>query len=215
MSRSYTIAPSWRCLLTHERDDLRWVTIIIGAIRVTEQDASSASAQAAILGQVQNMIADFRATWLGMTRGRRLTGMMWRGVFELELHYELPAGSHRHELIKSMGYDASPLASDERYLVVHTHFVISLGKRTEDDLRRCFARWPGKWQTLAKGLYANQTVTEAVTNLCSYSHKRKLEYTTGGLNDEPVQFVGHYGFVWGRFVYALYEGFDSEFRSKK
>ncbi|MBQ0819147.1 hypothetical protein KBI52_02665 [Microvirga sp. HBU67558] len=215
MSRSYTLAPSWRCLLTHERSDLRWVTVIFGAIRVTDAEAKSASAQADILIQVQKMIAAFEADWLGLTRGRHLSGVIWRGAYELELHRELEPETHRYELLESLGYDVTPLAPDERLLVPHVHFVIALGKRTPDDLKNALARWTGKWQTMAKNLKKKQTVEEAITNLASYSHKRMPHYSTGGLGNVPVKYGAHYGLTWLRFIDALYDGFDTEFRSKK
>ncbi len=213
MARNYAIAPSWRGLCKRPHSDLRWVTIIIGAIRINETDANNPEV---VSDAVQRLIAGYRQGWLSLTRGRALPGLVWRGVMELELHHEVPTGSHRHSLLSDIGCDVAPLARGERILVVHTHLVASLGSVTEGDLRAALrTKWPGRWRTQVKGLFTHQTVHEAVRDLCSYCHKHRLQYSTGGLADEKVKFVVGYGLLWGRFINVLNSSFDEEFRSKR
>jgi hypothetical protein len=178
----------------------------------------------AISDQVSAMIEDFRKDWLAITRGRQLPGMIWRGEFELELKRNPRNGSHAYALLKSMGCDMRPLTCDERYLIVHTHFVVVLpempidinGQFAADEFRRMIQSvWIGKWQTQTKGLYAVPTVSENITNIYNYCTKRRLEYSTGGLDDETVKFYAPYELVWNRFVTSVYRGFESAFRSKR
>lgn len=221
MLRNNTVGRSWKCLLNHDRDHLRWTTIIIGVIRVRESDAKNPDRVKEISDQSAEMISGFRRSWLGITRGRHLAGLVWRGVFELELKREIDPEGHHHATLASMGCDMEPLAEDERYLIVHTHFVVAFpdeldGETSADELRRVVQGiWTGKWQTQVKGLHAKKLVTKSITNLYSYSYKRRLQYSTGGLGDVPVKFGDGYGWVWSKFVLKVYEGFVFEFRSKK
>jgi len=212
MSRNYDLAPSWRVLCARTRAELRWVTIIIGAIRVSDADDPAALSSA-----VSDMVEEFRLRWLGMTRGRALPGLIWRGVIELELHRDSRPGSHRHALLEDLECDTSPLEATERVVVVHTHLVAVLPDGIEaDDLRGHLAAvWQGRWRTQVKGLQSDQTIEEAVTALCGYCHKHRLQYTSGGLNSETVVFGDSYGKRWGGFVEGLYVGLEREFRSKK
>lgn len=223
MSRKYTVGRSWECLTKRDRDHLRWTTIIIGVIRVNGSDAKNPVRVKEISDQVAEMIAGFRQRWLGATRGRRLSGLLWRGVFELELKRAINPEGHHHATFESMNCDASPLNDDERFLVVHTHFVVAFpehtnGAESADELRAVIQGiWSGRWQTQVKGLYdeSKQTVPEAITNLYTYSYKRRLQYSTGGLGDVPVKFGDAYGWLWSRFVLKVYKGFVFEFRSKR
>ncbi|GEL44794.1 hypothetical protein MEX01_53850 [Methylorubrum extorquens] len=190
-------------------------------IRVRESDAQNPHRVREISDQAAEMISGFRRSWLSITRGRHLAGLLWRGVFELELKREIVPDGHHHATLASMGCDMEPLDEDERYLIVHTHFVVAFpdeldGTNCADELRRVVQGiWTGKWQTLVKGLYADPSVSENITNLYSYSYKRRLEYSTGGLGDVPVKFGEGYGWLWSKFVLKVYEGFVFEFRSKK
>lgn len=211
--RRYKLAPSWRGLATQAHADCRFVTIIIGAIRVNDLDMRDPSSVSQV---VEGMIAGFRRDWSGLTKGRAFPGLWWRGQFELELHREIPRESHREALLKDLGLDVPALGRDERVLVVHVHLVAVLPPGIDaDDLRARFTRtWPGRWRTEVKGLYAHQTTEEAVTRLCSYVHKHRLEYSSGGLAGEPVRFEDAYGIGWGRFVNKVYRAFSRVFRSK-
>ncbi|WP_375276304.1 hypothetical protein [Methylorubrum thiocyanatum] len=221
MSKKDIVGRSWKYLLKRDRDHLRWTTIIIGVIRVRESDARNPDRVKEISDQAAEMIAGFRRSWLGITRGRHLAGLVWRGVFELELKREVAPEGHHHATLESMGCDMEPLADDERYLIVHTHFVVAFpdeldGENFADELRSVVQSiWTGKWQTQVKGLHAKKTVAESITNLYSYSYKRRLQYSTGGLGDVPVKFGDGYGWLWSRFVLKVYDSFVFEFRSKK
>lgn len=167
------------------------------------------------------MVNGFRRQWLGITRGRHLSGLIWRGIFELELKREVDPDGHHHATLESMGCDMTPLASDERYLIVHTHFVVALpgeldGASSADELRQVIQGiWTGKWQTQVKSLYARLPVAESITNLYSYCYKNRLQYSTGGLCDVPVKYGDLYGWLWSRFVLNVYDSFTREFRSKR
>lgn len=121
--RRYKLAPSWRGLATQAHADCRFVTIIIGAIRVNDLDMRDPSSVSQV---VEGMIAGFRRDWSGLTKGRAFPGLWWRGQFELELHREIPRESHREALLKDLGLDVPALGRDERVLVVHVHLVAVL-----------------------------------------------------------------------------------------
>ena len=108
MSRKDLLGRSWWCLLKHDRQQLRFVTIIIGAVRVHETDARCPDRAAAISDQISGMIDSFRGDWLGITRGRQLPGLIWRGQFELELKRAPWSGGHTYALLQGMGCDMRP-----------------------------------------------------------------------------------------------------------
>ncbi|MEN3231992.1 hypothetical protein PUR21_31040 [Methylorubrum rhodesianum] len=98
--RRYKLAPSWRGLATQAHADCRFITIIIGAIRVGDPDTRDPSA---VSHAVQGMIADFRRDWSALTKGRAFPGLWWRGQVELELHRSIPPKSHREALLTDLG----------------------------------------------------------------------------------------------------------------
>jgi hypothetical protein len=85
MQRNYELGRSWECLPKRDRDHLRWCTIIIGVIRVREPELRDSDRVQEIGDQVSTMVTDFRRRWLGITRGRHLSGLLVRGAFELDL----------------------------------------------------------------------------------------------------------------------------------
>ena len=98
---------------------------------------------------------------------------------------------------KAWAATCAPLADDERWLIVHTHLVVVLpkapldpdGEITADDFRRVIQSvWVANWQTNTKRLWAEQSVRKALTKLYGYCHKRRFEYSSGGVGDVKVKY---------------------------
>ena len=129
-------------------------------------------------------------------------------------------GAHKSSLVSALGCQAANLLPGERIIIPHVHFVVA--HRHVADLKEKLAnRWHGPRQTVCKRLYAHQTVPEALTKLYSYTHKRRFQYSEGGINgaeDEAVKFTDPLENHWRRLVDMIYRELDelevSIFRSK-
>lgn len=204
---------------------MRWVTIIIGAIRVTQSDIDSDAKRQVICAEVAEMVSGYRATWTGLSRGRRLSGATWRGSVEIDLRRAIEPGGHCQSTLASIGVDASPLGPDERILIVHAHLVLAAdalasgdtgGEVWADAVRQTMRdAWPGRWRVVAKGLWADQPVRQAITRLYGYVHKRRLQYADGGWGDVPTRFGSLYEPPWYRLVSDAYRGMETELRSRR
>jgi hypothetical protein len=182
-----------------------------------------------IIAEIARMVAEYRATWTGLTRGRHLSGMTWRGCVEIGLERQIEPGSHCAATLTAMGVDASPLASDERIVIVHAHLVLAAddvdaivdelaGERWADHVRGVLRQaWPGPWRVLVKGLRVDQTVRTAITRLCGYAHKKVLRYVElgTGWGDVPTRYAGSFEPEWLRLVAQTYRVVDVELRSKR
>lgn len=221
MKNDIELGRSWKCLLNRDRDHLRWCTIIIGAIRIRESEIGDSDRVGEIGIQVSDMVDGFRRSWLGITRGRQLRWLLVRGAFEIDLRRSFTPDGHHHATLVGMGCDAAPLDANERFLIVHVHFVTLFpdevdGDESADALRHVVQNvWTAKWQTQVKGLYVDPPVDESIQKLYSYTHKRRLEYSTGGMGDVPTKFGEKYEWIWSKFVLKMYSSFNSEFRSKR
>lgn len=217
---------SWFYFTQIEKRSLRFVTVIIGAVRLRESDLEDPALVEKIVISVDDMFEQFRRDWTGLTRGRHLKGYTWRGEFELDLRRG-DLGEHCRATLAAVECDVSPLAKDERVLIVHVHLVLEASKvigpedvtgdgwadKVREHLR---GAWPGSRRTQVKGLYEGQTVRMAVKKIHGYVRKREMCYSTGGFNDEPTKFEEPYEIVWERLVKCCYNGLvkGSEFRSR-
>lgn len=231
--KKQTLERSWYYLVDpnreRERRTLRWVTVIIGALRLRRADVWHQEGRLATIAEVARMAAEYRSTWTGLTRGRHLSGMTWRGALELAVERQIEPGSHCATTLAAMGVDASPLAPDERLIVVHAHLVLAVddveaivdeldGERWADHVRGVLKQaWPGPWRTLVKSLRADQSVRTAITRLCSYCHKQVTRYVENGTGygDVPTRYADHYEPAWRLLVRQTYRAIDVELRSRR
>lgn len=227
VAEKYSVGRSWHYLKQYDRRHIRWATIIIKVLRIKEADVLDPDRRRELLDLVAEIVADFRSDWTGQTRGRNLSGLTWRGAIELDLRSAVAARSHAEATLASLNVDTSPLAADERFLIVHAHLVLEgSGRAADDDLdgehwtnhvRSVLkATWVGPWRVLVKGLRKDQSVPEAVWNLYNYTHKRLYRYTAaGGLGDERTKFGPYYERPWLRFIVDAYGVFNDELRSRR
>lgn len=198
------IGASWRRLMACEKDDLLFSTVIIDAIPAPLNPDYDT-----LKPVVERQINLFRAHWSDVVR-RRLPGLIWRGTVEFDLCRRDQIKNQRAELFSDLG-----VTDADRVLVPHVHAVLVKGvhptTRINDEFRRAF---PGRRRVLNKSLFQHQSADEAISNLHSYVHKQRLEYSDGGFNDVPTKFGDKYELPWFRIVGRLYRELDCQFRSK-
>ena len=198
------IGASWRRLLTCDRDELLFSTVIIDALPAPLKPDYDT-----LKPVVARQIDVFRAQWSDTVR-RRLPGLVWRGAVEFDLCRRDQIKDQRAELFEDLG-----VVDAERVLVPHIHAVLVREtystERINDELRSAF---PGRRRVMNKMLFQHQSVEEALKNLYGYTHKQRQEYANGGVGNVQTKFGDPYELPWFQVVGRLYRELNCEFRSK-
>jgi hypothetical protein len=174
------IGAAWRRLEKYRKDNLRWVTIIIGGVRWRAGDDPEV-----VAASVVDQVVDWRGQWRRAGNGGAWRALRWAGVVEVDVvrgDDDGAMGRYRSELLSDIGVDVSPLAADERIAVAHVHMVVGAA----DEAAMIRARevmtrwWPGRRRIRVDPLWSSQTVSEALTALAGYCGKRRSQYSDGG-----------------------------------